>query len=129
VVTRRGGSLRIEPHGALPHIPLDRDRLRQVLANLVGNASNAGASDIRISVEVGNTNLVFAVGDNGPGIPAEDLPRIFERYWRGERSGYEGSGLGLPIARGIVKALGGSMWITSTIGVGSTFSFSLPVNV
>jgi signal transduction histidine kinase len=126
VVARRGGTLRPSTKSDLPHIPLDRDRLRQVLANLVGNASKAGASEITVGADLSGTDLLFWVADNGPGIPPEDLPRMFDRYWRGRRTEYEGSGLGLPISNGIVKAHGGRMWIESTPGAGSTFFFCIP---
>jgi signal transduction histidine kinase len=126
VVTRRGGSLRAQPESDLPQTPLDRDRLRQVLANLVGNASKVGASDISIGANVDGGNLIFWVADNGPGIPPEDLPRMFDRYWRGTGTQYKGSGLGLPISNGIVKAHGGRMWIESKLGAGSTFFLSIP---
>ena len=126
VVARRGGTLRASTNSDLPHIPLDRDRLRQVLANLVGNASKAGASEITRGADVSGADLVFRVADNGPGIPSEDLPRMFDRYWRGRGTQYEGSGLGLPISNGIVKAHGGRMWIETTPGAGSTFFFCIP---
>ena len=126
VVKRRGGSLRAQTDSDLPHTPLDRDRLRQVLANLVGNASKVGASEISIGADVDDGNLIFSVADNGPGIPPEDLPRMFDRYWRGNGTRYKGSRLGLPILNGIVKAHGGRMWIESTLGAGSRFFFSIP---
>ena len=126
VVMRRGGSLRAQTKSDLPLIPLDRDRLRQVLANLVGNASKIGASEITIGADVDDAYLIFWVADNGPGIPPEDLQRMFDRYWRGRATQYTGSGLGLPIANGIVKAHSGRMWIESTLGAGSTFFFSIP---
>ena len=126
VVTRRGGTLRVQTTPPLPRTPFDRDRLRQVLANLVGNASKAGASEISVGATVTGADLVFRVEDNGPGIPPEDLPRMFDRHWRGRSAQYTGSGLGLPIANGIVRAHGGRMWIESTVGAGSTFFFSIP---
>ena len=126
VVARRGGTLRAQTTPDVPRIRLDRDRVRQVLSNLVGNASKAGASEITVGLEVRDEDLVFRIADNGPGIPAEHLPRMFDRYWRGRETRYQGSGLGLPICNGIVKAHGGRMWIESTVGVGSTFFFSIP---
>ena len=128
VVTRRGASLRARAESTLPHAPLDRDRVRQVLANLVGNASKVGASEINIGADVNHAGLIFWVRDNGPGIPPEDLPRMFDRFWRGRGTQYKGSGLGLPISNGIVKAHGGRMWVESTIGAGSTFFFSIPTS-
>jgi signal transduction histidine kinase len=126
VVMRRGGTLHAQTSSNLPRVSLDRDRVRQVLANLVGNASKVGASKITIGADVHGADLVFWVADDGPGIPPEDLPRMFDRFWRGRGTQYKGSGLGLPISNGIVKAHGGRMWIESTVGAGSTFFFSLP---
>lgn len=126
VVMRRGGTLQARIASGMPRIPLDRDRVRQVLANLVGNASKVGATTIVVGADAHDTEMVFWVSDNGPGIPAEDLPRMFDRYWRGRESQYKGSGLGLPISHGIVQAHGGRMWIESTVGVGSTFFLSIP---
>jgi signal transduction histidine kinase len=97
-----------------------------VIGNLVANASNAGAASIVVRVEAHGSDVVVSVSDTGPGIAPEDLPYMFDRYWRGRNATYKGTGLGLPIAHGIVKAHGGRMWIESTVGVGSTFSFALP---
>ena len=126
VVLRRGGTLRTRVNANVRPIPLDRDRVRQVLANLVGNASKVGASEISIGVELREADVVFRVADNGPGISPEDLPHMFDRYFRPRGTQYKGSGLGLPISNGIVKAHGGRMWIESVVGAGSTFSFSIP---
>jgi len=73
-----------------------------------------------------------AVTDDGPGIPPEDLPHLFERFWRGDRARRRatgGSGLGLTIARSLVEAHGGRLWAESVEGEGSTFAFALPVLV
>lgn len=126
VIARRGGTLEARVRPSLPTVHLDRARLAQVLGNLVGNASKVGASRISMGVELRDNDVVFWVADNGPGIPAEDLPRMFDRYWRGPGTEYTGSGLGLPIANGLVKAHGGRIWIESTVGTGSTFFFSIP---
>lgn len=126
VVKRRGGTLQAQVNADVPRIPLDRDRVRQVLANLVGNANKVGASEISVGAEPRGADVVFRVADNGPGIPPEDLPRMFDRYFRRRGTDYKGSGLGLPISNGIVKAHGGRMWIESTVGAGTTFYFSIP---
>jgi signal transduction histidine kinase len=126
VVTRRGGRLQAQVGSHLPAVSLDRDRVRQVLANLVGNASKVGASAITVGAELRHNIHTFWVADNGPGIRHDDLPRMFDRYWRARGTQYNGSGLGLPISDGIVKAHGGRMWIESAEGVGSTFFFSIP---
>jgi signal transduction histidine kinase len=92
----------------------------------VGKASNVGANSIIVHVEPRQGDLVFSVADTGPGIPAEDLPHMFDRYWRKRNANYKGTGLGLPISYGIVRAHGGRMWIESTVCAGSTFCFSIP---
>jgi signal transduction histidine kinase len=66
------------------------------------------------------------VSDTGAGIPPEQLPRVFDRYWKGSPQDGGGVGLGLFIARGIVEAHGGEIQVTSTVGVGTTFSFTIP---
>ena len=68
---------------------------------------------------------MFYVRDTGPGIDADEMPRLFERYWRGKDPQYKGAGLGLSIARGIVDAHGGRIWAESQPGAGTTFYFSL----
>jgi signal transduction histidine kinase len=125
-VRRAGGTLTLQMPSVLPRLSLDANRIRQVLANLVGNATKVGASAIVVGADLLDVELVCWVADNGPGIPADDQPRIFDRYWRGTEAHYPGSGLGLSIAVGIVEAHGGRLWLDSTVGVGSTFSFSLP---
>jgi signal transduction histidine kinase len=117
--------------GNLPLIHADKDRLIQALANLTSNAVKVTASGghVRVGVHARPNALIFAVEDTGPGIGAEELPHIFERYWRGRQAGYRGTGLGLTIAKGIVEAHGGRISAESTLGVGSTFSFSLPCKI
>ncbi len=107
----------------------DRDRLAQVLDNLLSNAvkySRAG-SEIVVRVETIGNEARVSVVDQGDGIPAETLPRLFERYYRADRSGISsGLGLGLYIARMLVEAHGGRIWAESAPGPGSTFTVALP---
>ncbi|MCU1276823.1 MAG: hypothetical protein JWM53_369 [bacterium] len=107
----------------------DRERIVQVLSNLVGNAikfTPAGGS-IRIFAEGWGEMVRIAVVDDGPGIAAEQVPRIFDRYWhQAQRESRQGAGLGLYIAKGIVENHGGRIWVDSTLGRGSTFYFTLP---
>ena len=112
----------------LAPLDCDRDRAIQALSNLLGNAVKVTASGGRIvvSARLRGDDVVFCVEDTGPGIPPEDLPWIFDRYWRGRSAGYRGTGLGLAIARGIVEAHGGRIWAESAVGVGSRFFFALP---
>ncbi|MFT3699819.1 MAG: ATP-binding protein [Kofleriaceae bacterium] len=112
---------------ALPAIECDSERALQVMANLVSNALKVTprGGSIEIGAHTVNERPVFFVKDTGPGIPVEDQPKLFERFWRGEATSYRGAGLGLSIARGIVDAHGGQIWVESQPGSGSTFFFSL----
>lgn len=111
----------------LPHVECDSERAVQVMSNLVANAlkvtPKGGA--IAIGAEPARDQVVFYVRDTGPGIDADEMPRLFERYWRGKDPQYKGAGLGLSIARGIVDAHGGRIWAESQPGAGTTFYFSL----
>jgi signal transduction histidine kinase len=106
----------------------DRERLLQVMGNLLGNAVKFTPEGGCIRVEgrrVGNQVRV-SVEDTGPGIPESARARLFERHWQAEATASQGSGLGLYIARGIVEAHGGRIWVEGGPGRGSTFSFCLP---
>jgi two-component system, OmpR family, sensor kinase len=111
----------------------DRDRLKQVMLNLVGNAIQYTPSggQVNISLERVEERACFKVSDNGPGIPAEDLPHIFERFYRGEKSRTRnktgGFGLGLSIAFWIVRSHGGTIEVESQEGKGTTFITWLPI--
>jgi signal transduction histidine kinase len=111
----------------LPAVQCDSDRAVQVLTSLVSNAlkvtPKGGA--VSIGAEVKGRDVVFFVRDTGPGIEADELPKLFERHWRSKSSSYKGAGLALAIARGIVDAHGGKIWAESRLGAGSTFYFSL----
>jgi two-component system phosphate regulon sensor histidine kinase PhoR len=116
----------------LPSVPADRDRVRQVIANLVYNAikfTPAGGM-ITITSRALEDSVVVDIIDTGIGIPKEDLPRVFERFYKGDKArAGEGTGMGLAIAKHVVEAHGGSIWVRSEEGNGSTFSFSLPLQV
>jgi signal transduction histidine kinase len=128
----KGVTLQINMPGDLPQINGDEQRLNQVLFNLISNAlrhTPAGGT-ITTIVEIKENRVVIRVQDTGSGIPPEDLPHIFERFYRADRSRARssgGSGLGLAIAKQIVEAHGGKIWAQSWSGAGSTFGFSLPV--
>lgn len=113
----------------LPAVLADRHRVQQVLSNLLGNAVRftPRGGEIVLSAEVAGDDLRISVRDTGPGIAAEDIPRLFERYWQAPKLMRAGSGLGLFIARGIVEAHGGTIGVNSTIGEGSEFWFTLPL--
>jgi PAS domain S-box-containing protein len=124
---KRGVEIVLDVPGGLPRVLADRDRLLQVLSNLVGNAVKFTPRGGRVTLRAGGADgeLAFAVSDTGVGIPAEQLPRVFDRYWQADAR-RTGAGLGLAIARGIVEAHGGRIWVDSAPGEGSTFSFTLP---
>ena len=108
----------------------DRDRVLQVFSNLVGNAlkfTPAGGT-ITLAVERSGDEARFTVTDTGAGIPTEYLPRLFDRFWKGERAGRHSAGLGLYIARGIVLAHGGQISAESLPGLGTTFAFTLALS-
>ncbi|AUX45848.1 sensor histidine kinase [Sorangium cellulosum] len=113
----------------LPLVVCDRDRVLQVLSNLLSNALKVTGpqGSITVRCELREEHVVFAVADTGPGIPEDELPYLFERFWRGQRNGYKGTGLGLAIARELVAAHGGAISVESEVGVGTTFRFTIPV--
>ncbi|WP_084073905.1 cell wall metabolism sensor histidine kinase WalK [Demequina sp. NBRC 110052] len=108
----------------------DEPRLAQVLRNLVGNAAQHTAADARIAVIVtpGADHHTVTVVDTGAGIPATDLPHLFDRFWRGgsARSAKGGAGLGLAIVRSLVEAHEGSVVVSSIVGTGTEFTVTLP---
>jgi signal transduction histidine kinase len=107
----------------------DRDRLIQAISNLLGNAikfTPEGGS-VSLRAETRASEMEFAVRDTGPGVPEESLTRIWDPYWQMKRTARMGAGLGLPIARGIVEAHSGRIWVESRPGRGTTFYFTVPL--
>jgi len=124
-------SLNMPP--GLPNLNADRPRLKQVLLNLLDNAikytDSGGEITISLSMDEKNEEFICVVQDNGEGIPATDLPYIFDKLYRAQRAKgrpVEGSGLGLSIAMQIIQAHGGQIDVISELGQGSIFTFSLP---
>jgi signal transduction histidine kinase len=107
----------------------DADKVVRVVINLLSNAikftPRGGAVELSTSLAEGEVRI--AVSDNGPGIASEEQPKLFEQYWKGDQTGRIGMGLGLYIARGIVEAHGGRIWVKSELTRGSTFVFALPL--
>ncbi|UNC92672.1 sensor histidine kinase [Candidatus Contubernalis alkaliaceticus] len=112
-------------------LKIDRDKIMQVLINLLGNALRytPKGGKIVLGAEIKGAHVVINVSDSGPGINSEDLPYIFERFYRSRKEYPKkdgGSGLGLAIARSFIEAHGGYIWVKNNTQRGSTFSFSLP---
>ena len=125
----QGVELHCDAEPALQAIRCDRDRVLQVLSNLLSNALRATPEGGSIEVHVcrdGDNHARFSVSDTGSGISADEQAHLFERYWRGRTAGYRGTGRGLAIAKGIVEAHGGRIWVESGEGAGTTFHFTLP---
>jgi two-component system sensor histidine kinase BaeS len=128
---QQGISMQIETSSDLPQVEVDPGRMAQVLENLVNNALRYTPEGGRIvlSAEANTSTIKLHVQDNGVGITPEDLPYVFDRFYRSEKSrprqGTE-SGLGLAIAKSIVEAHGGSLWVESALGEGTTFTIALP---
>ena len=111
-------------------VTADRTRLEQAAANLIDNAVKYTPAGGLVDVEIGRTGsaALLRVRDTGPGIPADELPRIFDRLFRGDRSRAErGLGLGLSLVKAIVEAHGGTVAVDSSVGAGSTFTVALPL--
>jgi len=120
--------LRLDVARDVPEVWGDLDRLLQVFENLIGNAVKFTPPKGRIVVGAapGDGEVLFWVADTGPGIAAEDLPHLFDRFWQARKAERHGAGLGLPIVKGIVEAHGGRIWVESAPGCGSTFFFTIP---
>src|SRR5215208_3202842 len=122
-------TLRVECVEELPNVEVDSQRLEQVLVNLIHNAvkfTRLGGEVVLLAEPVGGS-VRFAVRDTGVGIPGDELSRIFERFYRVDKSRTgSGTGLGLSIAKHIVEAHGGKIWADSIEGQGSTFYFTIP---
>ena len=133
VAERYGQTLVSELPSEISEATVDTGRIRQVILNLLNNAfkftPTGGKIVLKVKEEIGK--LIVEVTDNGPGISKEDQKRLFDPYFRrpGDRERLSGLGLGLALAKRLVELHGGEMWMKSTKGKGSTFSFSLPVNV
>ena len=127
---RAGLNLHVECENDLPKVKIDSQRLEQVLVNLIHNAVKFTRSggEVVLGAEADVSEVRFAVRDSGIGIPREDVQRIFERFYRVDKSrAGSGTGLGLSIAKHIVEAHGGKIWAESIEGRGSAFYFSIPL--
>lgn len=117
----------------LPLVQVDRSLIQQALSNLVGNAIKYAkdSGPLILSASANHAELIFSVQDHGPGIAADNIPRLFDEFYRVQHRGAEhikGSGLGLALVRSIAKRHGGRAWCQSKLGEGSTFYVSVPLN-
>jgi len=124
--------LSIQSPPRLPRTRADRHRIKQVFINLLDNAVKycPEGSEVQVRLKTDGENIIVEVADDGPGIPAEDLPHIFEKMYRVEKEStraVEGSGLGLSIVKRSVELHGGQITVESTAGEGTTFSVRLPL--
>ncbi|CAA9548176.1 MAG: hypothetical protein AVDCRST_MAG88-573 [uncultured Thermomicrobiales bacterium] len=127
LIRERGQALSVDLPEPLP-VAGDARRLEQVLVNLLGNAHEHTPDGTRVVVtgRADAADVLLSIADNGPGIPADDLDRIFDRYYRLEGSRGAGSGLGLANVKALVEAHGGRVWAESAAGRGTTFHIALP---
>ena len=128
VVRARHMTLTRDGPQQVPMVVGDRDRLAQALSNLVANAVKftPDGGQVKISVEVRADGVYACVRDTGPGIPPEQIPHLFDRFWQASRSDTRGLGLGLAIVKAIVEAHGGAVHVESVMNEGSSFSLRLP---
>ena len=129
VASAQGIDLRAEVPQDPPRVCFDAPRIQQVLSNLLGNAIKFTPSGGSVTVSVaphGEGGALVTIADTGPGIAAEQIPHVFGSFWQGKRTDRRGIGLGLSIAKGIVEAHCGEIWVESEQGKGSRFHFTLP---
>lgn len=131
---RKGLELSGQVEEGLPPVMMDPFRVQRVLYNLVQNAIRHTPSDgtVLLQARQAGPEVQVSVVDSGEGIQASDLARVFDRFYRGDPArsrDHAGAGLGLTIARGLVEAHGGRIWVESQVGRGSRFSFTLPIAV
>ncbi|TKC98745.1 GAF domain-containing sensor histidine kinase [Polyangium fumosum] len=121
--------LHVRPLGYSLRVPCDRGRLAQALSNLIGNALKftAKGGEVTLAIALDGAFVRFSVTDTGAGITPENLPRLFDRYWRPRAVRGAGTGLGLYIVKGIVEGHGGQIFVDSQLGVGTAFSFTIPI--
>ena len=130
---RQGVTLRLDLPPTLPPVLADPERLGQVFVNLLHNAVkfSPDGGDVSVAIRIQDGRVVASVADHGVGIPRAAQARIFERFYKVDRARVRGetggTGLGLAIARHIIEQHGGVIWVESTEGVGSTFSFAIPI--
>jgi two-component system sensor histidine kinase KdpD len=128
-----GHQVRVQIAETMPEVPMDRTLIQRVLQHLVENAVrfSPDGKDITLTAETDQSRLLVRVKDEGPGIDPEDIPFIFDKYFRGKRQkgAWKGTGMGLAIARAILKAHHGGISVRSRVGEGAEFSFWIPISL
>ncbi len=129
-ILQPGVDISIEVPAGIQPIMVDGPRIEVVLRNLLANALIYGDGEVRLKVEQSEKQLIIRVANDGPGIASDELPHIFERFFRAQhamlrRAG--GTGLGLAICKAFVEAHGGTIWAESSLGEGTVISFTLPL--
>lgn len=129
LVHEKNIALDVQIEVGLPKVLADSERIQQALSNIVGNAIKftPPGGKIVITLRGDSDTVTVSVADTGSGIPEEQLPKVFDRYWQSTRTNRQGAGLGLAIAKGIIEGHGGSIWLESTVGEGTVAQFTLPV--
>jgi signal transduction histidine kinase len=129
IAARKEIELICDLEGDFPPVHADAPQIVRVLNNLISNAIKfcSPGGRIRLSASVRYDEVWISVEDTGSGIPADEIERVFDRFWKGHPGDRRGAGLGLTIAKGVVEAHNGRIWVESKPGVGSTFTFSLPI--
>ena len=128
-MTAKSLRLELDTHVDGLYVFADPQRIFQIFSNLIGNAvryAPAGTA-IRMQARRADASVWFSIVDSGPGIPAEHLPHLFDRFWQARRTGRHGMGLGLAIVKGLVEAQNGRVWAESELGTGSIFHVTLPL--
>jgi two-component system sensor histidine kinase KdpD len=120
---------RVEIAGERPIVDVDGGQIQRALANLIENALkfSSPGEPVHVAITATRKEAIARVVDHGPGIPSDELERVFEPFYRGVGPARSGAGLGLSIARGFVEANGGRIWAESRPGQGATFAIALPV--
>jgi len=122
-------TLSLNMERSVPTIPADARRLKQVITNLVDNAVkyNRKTGQVEVTVSCNQLRAQVSVRDTGKGIAPKELALVFDKFYRGQADISRGAGLGLPLAKMIIEAHGGDIWVQSEVGAGSSFTFSLPL--
>ena len=124
-------TLSLNVERSIPNIPADAGRLKQVIANLLDNAIkyNREEGQVDVTLSCNQVRMQLSVRDTGKGIAPKDLGVVFDKFYRGQDDEeiVRGAGLGLSIAKKIIEAHSGDIWVQSELGVGSSFTFSLPL--